>query len=333
MTFTKICIYGAGAIGGWIGARLAQQPNVQLSVVARGDTLRALQQHGLRLHSGEQVLQTNVQTSANPNDLGVQDLVVIAVKAPALQEVAKHIAPLIGPHTVVLTAMNGVPWWFLQGFGGAYANTPLKSVDANGVISQSIPPEHIMGCVVHASCSLKGPAQVQHHFGNGLIIGEPSGKSSARAQALLDLLQRSGFDATLSQQIQKDTWYKLWGNMTVNPVSAITGATTDKILNDDLVRQFISNVMLEAKAIGERIGIPIDQQPEDRHAVTRKLGAFKTSMLQDIEAKRAVELDALVSAVRELGQITGVATPFTDALLGLSRLHAQGLGLYNKHLA
>jgi 2-dehydropantoate 2-reductase len=253
---------------------------------------------------------------------------VIAVKAPALQEVAKHIAPLIGPHTVVLTAMNGVPWWFLQGFGGAYANTPLKSVDANGVIAQSIPPAHIMGCVVHASCSLKGPAQVQHHFGNGLIIGEPSGKTSARSQALLDLLQRSGFDVTLSQQIQKDTWYKLWGNMTVNPVSAITGATTDKILNDDLVRQFISHVMLEAKAIGERIGIPIDQQPEDRHAVTRKLGAFKTSMLQDIEAKRAVELDALVSAVRELGQITGVATPFTDALLGLSRLHAQGLGLY-----
>ena len=333
MTFTKICIYGAGAIGGWIGARVAQQPNVQLSVVARGDTLRALQQHGLRLHSGEQVLQTTVQTSANPSDLGVQDLVVIAVKAPALQEVAKHIAPLIGPHTVVLTAMNGVPWWFLQGFGGAYANTPLKSVDANGVIAQSIPPEHVMGCVVHASCSLKGPAQVQHHFGNGLIIGEPSGKTSARAQALLELLQHAGFDATLSQQIQKDTWYKLWGNMTVNPVSAITGATTDKILNDDLVRQFISNVMLEAKAIGEHIGIPIDQQPEDRHAVTRKLGAFKTSMLQDIEAKRAVELDALVSAVRELGQITGVATPFTDALLGLSRLHAQGLGLYNKHLA
>ena len=328
MTFEKICIYGAGAIGGWIGARVAQQPNVQLSVVARGNTLQALQQHGLRLHSAEQVLQTPVQTSANPSDLGVQDLIVIAVKAPALQEVATHIAPLMGPHTVVLTAMNGVPWWFLQGFGATYANTPLKSVDATGVIAQSIPPEHIMGCVVHASCSLKGPAQVQHHFGNGLIIGEPSGKASARAQALLELLQRSGFDATLSQQIQKDTWYKLWGNMTVNPVSALTGATTDKILNDDLVRQFISNVMLEAKAIGERIGIPIDQQPEDRHAVTRKLGAFKTSMLQDVEAQRAVELDALVSAVRELGIITGVATPFTDALLGLARLQAQGLGLY-----
>jgi 2-dehydropantoate 2-reductase len=328
MTFSKICIYGAGAIGGWIGARVAQLPNVQLSVVARGDTLRALQHDGLRLHSGEQMLQASVKTSANPADLGVQDLIVIAVKAPALQDVATHIAPLIGPHTLVLTAMNGVPWWFLQGFGGAYANTPLKSVDPDGVIAKGIAAEHVMGCVVHASCSLRDPAQVQHHFGNGLIIGEPSGQNTERAQALFDLLKAAGFDVTLSEQIQKDTWYKLWGNMTVNPVSAITGATTDKILNDDLVRPFISNVMLEAKAIGERIGIPIDQQPEDRHAVTRKLGAFKTSMLQDVEAKRAVELDALVSAVRELGQITGVATPFTDALLGLARLHAQGLGLY-----
>ena len=328
MTFSKVCIYGAGAIGGWIGARLAQQPHVQLSVVARGETLQALQQHGLRLHSGEQTLHAAVQASANPADLGVQDLIVIAVKAPALQQVAQQIAPLMGPHTVVLTAMNGVPWWFLQGFGGAYANTPLKSVDASGVIAKAIPAKHVMGCVVHASCSLRSPAQVQHHFGNGLIIGEPSGQTTARVQALFDLLKHAGFDVTLSEQIQKDTWYKLWGNMTVNPVSAITAATTDKILNDDLVRQFISNVMLEAKAVGERIGIPIDQQPEDRHAVTRKLGAFKTSMLQDIEAKRAVELDALVGAVRELGQITGVPTPFTDALLGLARLHAQGLGLY-----
>lgn len=328
MTFSKICIYGAGAIGGWIGARVAQRPGVHLSVVARGDTLQALQQHGLRLQSGEQRWQCPVQASADPANLGVQDLVVIAVKAPALENVAAHIAPLMGPHTVVLTAMNGVPWWFLQGFGGAYANTPLKSVDATGLIARAIAPEHIMGGVVHASCSLLGPAHVQHHFGNGLIVGEPSGEKTARAQALVDLLSHAGFDVTLSERIQKDTWYKLWGNMTVNPVSALTGATTDKIMNDDLVLAFISNVMLEAKAVGERIGIPIDQQPEDRHVVTRKLGAFKTSMLQDVEAKRAVELDALVSAVRELGHITGVATPFTDALLGLARLQAQQLGLY-----
>ncbi len=328
MTFSKICIYGAGAIGGWIGARVAQLPNVQLSVVARGDTLLALKQHGLRLHIDGHTLHAPVTASDQTADLGVQDLIVIAVKAPALHEVAKHVAPLIGPHTVILTAMNGVPWWFLQGFGGAYANTALKSVDANGVIAKAMEPEHIMGCVVHASCALRGPAYVQHNFGNSLIIGEPSGERSQRVQILHALLQSAGFDVTLSPHIQKDAWYKLWGNMTVNPVSAITGATTDKVMNDDLVRQFISHVMLEAKAIGERLGIPIDQRPEDRHMVTRKLGAFKTSMLQDVEARRAVELDALVGAVRELGQITGVPTPFTDALLGLARLHAQGLGLY-----
>jgi 2-dehydropantoate 2-reductase len=243
-------------------------------------------------------------------------------------DVAKQIQPLIGPNTIVMTAMNGVPWWFLQGFGGVYANTPLKSVDPKGQIAAAIPTTHIIGCVVHASSSLRAPGQVQHHFGNSLIIGEPAGGSSARVQALHQLLRDAGFDATLSERIQKDVWYKLWGNMTINPISALTGATSDKILNDPNVLGFISAVMLEAKAIGAAMGIAIDQQPEDRHAVTRKLGAFKTSMLQDVQAKRAVELDALVGAVQELGQITGVPTPFTDALMGLARLQAQELGLY-----
>jgi 2-dehydropantoate 2-reductase len=328
MTFSKICIYGAGAIGGWIGARLAQHPGVTLSVVARGETLLQLQAHGLQLHSGDQAQFAKVQASAQPAALGIQDLVIIAVKAPSMPDVAKQIRPLIGPNTVVMTAMNGVPWWFLQGFGGAYANTPLKSVDPHGYIATAIPAQHLIGCVVHASCSLRAPGQVQHHFGNGLIIGEPAGGSSARVQALHQLLRDAGFDATLSERIQKDVWYKLWGNMTINPISALTGATSDKILNDPNLLGFVSAVMLEAKAIGAAMGIAIDQQPEDRHVVTRKLGAFKTSMLQDVQAKRAVELDALVGAVQELGQITGVPTPFTDALMGLARLQAQELGLY-----
>lgn len=323
----KITIYGAGAIGGWMGARLAQTGHT-VSAVARGDTLTALQTHGLRLQQGDDTLAVPVNAQANPADMGVQDLVIVAVKAPAMAQVAKAIAPLLGPDTVVLTAMNGVPWWFLQGFGGAYANTALKSVDASGEIAQHIPAAQVIGCVVHASCSVKSPGFVQQHFGNGLILGEPSGEKTERVQALVAALAAAGFNATLSDQIQKDTWYKLWGNMTVNPISAITGATTDLILGDELVRNFISSVMLEAKEIGARIGIPIDQQPEDRHKVTMKLGAFKTSMLQDVEAGRSVELDALVSSVRELGQITGVATPNTDALLGLARVHARVRGLY-----
>ena len=323
----KICIYGAGAIGGWIGARLAALGE-PVSVVARGATLAALQTHGLRLQQTEGLLQVPVQAADNAATLGVQDLVVVAVKAPALAEVARGIAPLLGPHTMVLTAMNGVPWWFFQGFGGAYAGTSLKAVDASGAIAAAIPARHVVGCVVHASCALQAPGVVQHYFGNKLILGEPSGQQTERAKALAALLKRAGFEAPLSEQIQRDTWYKLWGNMTVNPVSALTGATTDLILDDPLVRDFISQVMREAKEIGARIGIPIDQQPEDRHAVTRKLGAFKTSMLQDVEAGKPVELDALVTVVQELGVLTAVPTPFTDALLGLARLQARVKGLY-----
>jgi 2-dehydropantoate 2-reductase len=331
VTFNKIAIVGAGAIGGWLGvhlARLDSGARAQLSVLARGDTLSALQQQGLQLHQGGDLHTVPVNASKDAAALGEQDLVVISVKAPALASVAAQVGPLIGSHTVVLTAMNGVPWWFLQGFGGPVAGRSLGTVDPDGAIARALPAPHIVGCVVHASCSVDAPGVIRHHFGDGLIVGEPSGQATARVQALHALLKKAGFNASVSPQIQKDIWYKLWGNMTVNPISAITGATTDRIMDDPLVRQFISSVMLEAKAIGEKIGIPIDQQPEDRHAVTRKLGAFRTSMLQDVDAGKPVELDALVSAVRELGQLTQVATPFTDALLGLSRLHAQQRGLY-----
>jgi len=296
--------------------------------VARGATLQALQTQGLQLWQDGALLQSPVQAADDPAALGVQDLVVLAVKAPALADVARGIAPLLGPHTVVLTAMNGVPWWFFQGFGGAYAGTPLNAVDPGGAIAAAIPAQQLIGCVVHASCALQAPGVVRHHFGNKLILGEPAGGSSARVQALAALLQRAGLEISVSEQIQRDIWFKLWGNMTVNPVSALTGATTDLIMGDPLVRGFISSVMLEAKEIGARIGIRIDQQPQDRHAVTLKLGAFKTSMLQDVEAGKPVELDALVTVVQELGALTGVATPFTDALLGLARLQARVRGLY-----
>ena len=323
----KICIYGAGAIGGWIGVKLAQA-DCEVSVVARGATLEALRDNGLRLQQGDRTLSAPVKASASAAELGVQDLVIVAVKAPAMPEVAEGIGPLLGAHTMVLTAMNGVPWWFFQGFGGQYQGTRLKAVDPQGRIAEAIPARHIVGCVVHASCAQREPGFVQHHFGEKLIVGEPSGEKTARVQRLVALLAKAGFESVLSEQIQKDAWYKLWGNMTVNPVSAITGATTNLILDDDLVRNFISAVMLEAREIGARIGIPIAQQPEDRHQITRKLGAFKTSMLQDVEAGKPVELDALVTVVREMGEMTGVPTPFTDALLGLARLHARVHGLY-----
>ncbi|MCZ8256614.1 MAG: 2-dehydropantoate 2-reductase, partial [Polaromonas sp.] len=195
----KVCIYGAGAIGGWIGMGLARA-GCSVSVVARGATLEALQQHGLRLNQAGAVTSQAVTSSASPADLGVQDLLVLAVKAPSLPEVVRQIAPLIGPDTIVLTAMNGVPWWFLQGFGGALAGQRLKSVDPTGALAQAIPAKHIIGCVVHASCSLDAPGQVHHHFGNKLIIGEPSGEQTARVQQLAVLLEKAGFEAPVSEQ-------------------------------------------------------------------------------------------------------------------------------------
>ena len=324
----KACIYGAGAIGGWLGVALAQA-GCDVSLVARGATLQALQADGLRLRRPDgSVAQAPVNAQQDPAALGAQDLVVVAVKAPGLPEVAQAMGPLIGPETVVLTAMNGVPWWFLDGFEGAAQGQALQSVDAGGVIARAIPGRHVVGSVVHTSCSLEAPGFVRQHFGNRLIVGEPDGRQSARLQALADTLQRGGIDVEVSGRIQRDIWFKLWGNLTMNPISALTGATTDRILDDDLVRGFVSHVMLEAKAIGEKLGLPIDQQPEDRHAVTRKLGAFKTSMLQDVEANKPMEIDALVGAVRELGQITHTPTPHTDALLGLVRLMARTRGLY-----
>jgi 2-dehydropantoate 2-reductase len=291
--------------------------------------LTALQTQGLKLQSSAQPEQTHtVRASNSAAELGIQDLIIIAVKAPALREVAMQIAPLLGKDTVVLTAMNGVPWWFLQSFGGSLANHSLSSVDATGDIAAAIPASLIVGGVVHASCSVASPGVIRHAFGSKIIVGEPSGQITPRVTALAALLEKAGFEAPIAEQIQRDIWFKLWGNMTMNPVSAITGATSSQVLDDDLARGFCSNVMLEAKDIGRRLGIIIDQQPEDRHAVTRKLGSFKTSMLQDVEAGKTVELDALVGAVKELGQLTQVNTPYTDALLGLARLHARVRGLY-----
>jgi 2-dehydropantoate 2-reductase len=323
----KVCIYGVGAIGGFIGTRLALAGECQVSAVARGATLAALRQHGLQLRQGGELLAAPVQASDDPATLGVQDLVVIAVKAPALGAVAAHIAPLIGPNTLVLPAMNGVPWWFAAG-APALGSEPLHSIDPGGCIAAAIPAGQVIGCVVHASTWTSAPGLVEHKMGQGLIIGEPLGGASARVQALAGLLQRAGFDTTASADVRRDIWYKLWGNMTMNPLTAITGATVDRVLDDPLTRGFCTAAMAEAAAVGARIGCTIAQTPEDRHQITRKLGAFKTSMLQDVEAGRAIELDALVTVVQEIAQRVGVATPTINALLGLARLHGRVRGLY-----
>jgi len=323
----KICIAGVGAIGGFIGARLGAAGN-EMSALARGATLAALRRHGLRLDQGGERIAAPVRAEEDSAKLGAQDLVVLAVKGPALGAIAPRIAPLLGPGTVVLPAMNGVPWWFFDGLPGPLAGTRLESIDPGGAIAAAIPARHVVGCVVHASCSTPEPGLVRHAMGAGLIVGEPAGGRSARVERLVGKLARAGFEAKLAERIQQDVWYKLWGNMTINPVSALTGATADRILDDPLVRSFCSAAMGEAAAIGAKIGCAVTQSAEERHAVTRKLGAFKTSMLQDAEAGRPMEIDLLLTAVREIGAKVGVATPNIDALLGLARLFARVKGLY-----
>ena len=325
----KVCIVGAGAIGGFLGTRLALEGSAAVSALARGATLLALRDHGWRLQESGAPLQTAPLTCASddPRELGPQDLVILAVKSPALPALAPTLAPLMGEGTVVLPAMNGVPWWFSAGLP-ALGERPLESVDPGGRIAAALPPERVIGCVVHASATTAAPGVTLHRMGRGLIIGEPAGGDSPRVERLCALLGRAGFEVTASPRIRYDVWYKLWGNMTMNPVSALTGASMDRVLDDELVREFCSGVMREAAAVGARIGCEVRESPEDRHAVTRRLGAFKTSMLQDVEAGRELELDALVGAVREIGARVGVATPAIDALFALTRLFARVHGLY-----
>lgn len=331
----KVCVFGLGAIGGLLAARLALS-GTEVSAVVRGATLSAVRERGLVLTEtveGQAVQRTAAVTvHASPEEAGPQDLVILSVKTTGLPDIARQIGPLLGPHTTVLSAMNGVPWWFFHGLPCPAPMPRLESVDPGGVLSRHLAHEQVLGSVVHLSASLDGPGHVRHIAGNQLIIGEPQGGAeTSRAQHVIALLHKAGFDVEGAARIQQEIWFKLWGNMTVNPISALTGATGDRLLDDELVRAFMTRCMQEAADIGARIGLPIDADPEARHQVTRKLGAFRTSMLQDLEAGRPLELDALVGAVREIAANVGVPTPQIDTLFGLARLKAKALGLYRSN--
>jgi 2-dehydropantoate 2-reductase len=321
----KVAIVGLGAVGGLIAARLARAGH-GVSALARGTTLARVRADGVQVESARDAFSARFPVSDDAAALGPQELVVIAVKAPALAAVAATIAPLVGPDTMLLPAMNGVPWWFLP--AALPAQAPLGSVDPGGRLLAQLPLARVLGCVVHLAASSPAPGRVRHTVGERLIVGEAAGGGSARVDAVCAALASAGFQAEASADVRGDVWYKLWGNMTINPVSALTGALSDAILDDTLVREFVLRCMAEAAEIGARIGCPIAQSGADRLAVTRELGAFRTSMLQDVDAGRPIELDALVTAVHEIAGRVGVATPSIAALLGLTRLMARGRSLY-----
>ncbi|MGZ5265675.1 MAG: 2-dehydropantoate 2-reductase [Caldimonas sp.] len=321
----RVAVVGLGAVGGLVAARMAGAGH-EVSALARGETLARVRERGLIVESAGGRVSARFAVSDDPATLGPQELVVIALKAPALAAVAPRLGPLVGASTIVLPAMNGVPWWFMA--AAAPGEPPLASVDPGGRLLAQLPLARVLGCVVHLAASCPEPGVVRHGFGERLIVGEPAGGDSPRVQAVCAALAEAGFQAEPSADVRRDVWYKLWGNMTMNPVSALTGATSDAILDDPLVHAFMMRAMAEAAAIGERIGCPIAQSGEERMGLARQLGSFRTSMLQDTIAHRPIELDALVSSVHEIGARVGVATPNIGALLGLTRLMARQRGLY-----
>jgi 2-dehydropantoate 2-reductase len=325
----KVGVLGLGAVGGLLAHRLAEG-GAEVSALARGATLAAVRQRGLVLRDAadpERGRAVPLRASDSAAELGPQDVVLLTVKTTALPTVPAVIGPLLGPDTVVVSAMNGVPWWFFHGLGERWRGTRLAATDPDGALAAAIPSARVVGAVTHLSASVPEPGVVRHAMGERLIVGEPGGGSTPRLTAVAGLLRAGRLQVEVSQRIELDVWLKLWGNMTMNPVSALTGATMDRLLDDPLVRRFVTDAMLEARAIGERIGLPIAMTPEERHAVTRQLGAVRTSMLQDVDAGRPIELDALVGAVSEIARLTGVDAPAIDALLGLTRQFARTRGL------
>jgi 2-dehydropantoate 2-reductase len=324
----KICIYGAGAVGGLVAGRLARAGH-EVSVVARGAHLTAISKDGLRIRTPDgHVVSIPLKASDRPAELGPQDYVVVAVKGQSLPEVASGIGPLLGPATSVVTAMNGVPWWFFDRLAFGEGKLRLESLDPGGALERAIPTERVVGCVVHLAASTPEPGLISHNMGQRLILGEPGGKNSARTKHIVSALTQAGFEAVESGFIEKDFWVKLLGNISFNPVSALTLATANRLIADDYVKNYMVSIMHECLAIGRAVGVDADIDPEARMDMARKLGAFKTSMLQDMEAGKKLEIDGLLSGTLEIAKKAGVAAPFTESLAGLARLRAHSSGQY-----
>ena len=324
---SRSCVVGAGAIGALLAAALARAGH-RVSVLARGRTLAAIREHGIRIVADDACAGgVRVQADDDPARLGVQDVVIVALKAQAVPSLAESLRPMIGPDTLVVSATNGLPWWFAQGLAALAQDEPLQAVDPNGCVSAVLPAERAIGCVVHLSSASIEPGVVKRGRGNRLIVGAAHAGHADAARAIAAALARGGFDVSESSDIRNEIWAKLWGNMNMNPLSALTGSTADRLLDDPLTHALVLRMMEEADAIGRRLGLSTGMSAPQRVAVTRELGAFKTSMLQDFEAGRPLEIEPILGVFPELGRRLDVPTPFCDAVLGLLRQRAATSGL------
>jgi 2-dehydropantoate 2-reductase len=323
----KFCIYGAGAVGGVLAARLCLAGH-EVSVVARGAHLTAIRERGLRVRSEGKEVAVKIKADSNPAQLGPQDYVIVAVKGQSLPGVAAGIGPLLGPDTSIVTAMNGVPWWFFDRLAFGSGKLRLETLDPGGTLSRAMPTGRIVGCVIHLAASTPEPGLISHNMGQRLILGEPGGRNTARTQAIALALRAAAFEVVESAFIEKDFWVKLLGNISFNPVSALTLATANRLIADEYVKAYMVAIMRECLAIGRAVGVDADIDPEARMDMARRLGAFKTSMLQDMEAGKSLEIDGLLTGTLEIARKAGVAAPFTESLAGLARLRAQSSQQY-----
>lgn len=325
----KVCVFGAGAIGGYMGAKLAAS-DAEVTLIARGPHLAAMQANGLRLIEGGHETVLHPRAVADSREAGPQDYVIISLKAHSVPGVVPALQPLLGPDTAVIWAVNGVPWWYFHAQGGEHDGRRLASVDPGNVQWDGIGPQRAIGCIVYPACEVPEPGVVQHVSGDRFTLGEPNGEKTERIEKFSAAMIAAGLKAPVRPRIRDEIWVKLWGNLCFNPISALTHATLDVIATDPGTRALARNMMAEAQIIGEKLGVKFPVSVEKRIDGAAAVGAHKTSMLQDLERGRPMEIDSLITAVQEMGRLTETATPHIDAVLALIQQRAMTAGLYSR---
>ena len=315
---TKVCVYGAGAVGGYLAAKLAHA-GCDVSAVARGPHLAAMASQGLRLETAAEQLTVEITATDDPATLGAQDYVIVTLKGHSIPAVVAPLQPLLGSDTAVVSAVNGIPWWYFHRLGSRFGERHVESVDPGGAVWRGIGPERAIGCVVYPTCEVVEPGVVRHLSGDRFVLGEPSGERSDRLGTLASLLSDAGLRAPLRRRLRDEIWIKLWGNLAFNPLSALTGATLDVLATDPGTRSVARAMMVEGRAVGEAYEANFAIDVERRIDGAAAVGAHRTSMLQDLELGRPLENEAIVGAVQELGALAGIATPTIDLVHHLLR--------------
>jgi 2-dehydropantoate 2-reductase len=323
----KVAIFGAGAIGGFLGVRLAVA-GADVTFVARGPHLASMQANGVTLRSGGDSITVRARSVGSAEEAGVHDFVVVTLKAHGLQAAAPSIAAMMGPDSALVTGINGVPYWYFYGLDGPYRDRVVESVDPGGRLWPILPPSKAIGCVVYPAAEVVEPGVIEHLYGDRFTLGEPDGSRSARVEAFSRALIAAGLKAPVRPRIRDELWVKLWGNLAFNPISALTTATLDRITGDDDLRGLCRGMMLEARAVAEALGVRFSIDIDRRIAGAVEVGVHKTSMLQDLERGRPMEIDALLGAVVELGTVVGEAMPLCRSVLALVRERARQAGCY-----